>query len=84
MSVADLVACEKKESREPASPAKRIRKKDLESSLLPEMCARPGTCLNFTKIPEISFPEGSSASDMTRCSIDTSYLLGELISRWEK
>nr|CAG4649575.1 EOG090X0AVR [Scapholeberis mucronata] len=44
--------------------------------------ARPE--LNFTKIPERSYPEGASASDITKYSIDKSFILGEILSTFKR
>ena len=56
----------------------------MESQLLPLMCAKPGTELKFTEIPLQSYPEGSAANDITKYSIDTSFVLNQMLSTWEK
>nr|CAH0113748.1 unnamed protein product [Daphnia galeata] len=38
----------------------------------------------FSKRFHQSFPEGSSAMDITKYSIDTSYILEQMLSRWER
>lgn len=82
-SVADMIPGE--ETKEPEQlRTKRALRKSLEDQMLPSMQPRPGTALNFTPIPEVSYPEGSSAAEITRYSIDTSYSLGTMLSQWQK
>ena len=85
-AVADLLPGEAEQtSIEPEiKKRKRILRANIEESLLPTMHQRPGTELRFTKIPETSFPEDATASDITRYSIDTSYSLGQLILKWDR
>lgn len=40
--------------------------------------------LNFTKIPERSYPKGASASEITKYSIDKSFILGEILSTFTR
>ena len=85
-AVADLLPGEAEQSSiEPEiKKRKRILRANIEESLLPTMHQRPGTELRFTKIPETSFPEDATASDITRYSIDTSYSLDQLLLKWDR
>ncbi|KAL0271101.1 UNVERIFIED_CONTAM: hypothetical protein PYX00_008307 [Menopon gallinae] len=47
--------------------------------LLPKLRAVEGTELRFSTIPEKWYPEGSSPSEITRHSLDSSYLLEQII-----
>ena len=73
-----------KEQPEKSGTKKRVKRGNLESQLLPLMCAKPGTELKFTEIPLQSYPEGSAANDITKYSIDTSFVLNQMLSTWEK
>ncbi len=83
-SVAELIVHEDVIVDEPQAKEKRVKRANIESQLLPLMCPKPGTELNFTKIPSSSYPEGSTASDITKFSIDTSFLLKQMLSSWEE
>lgn len=63
---------------------KRIKRSNYEDELLPHMQPKPGTALNFTKVPVDFYPVGSSAMEITKHSIDTSYLLEQMLSTWER
>nr|CAG4643412.1 EOG090X0AVR [Ilyocryptus agilis] len=84
-SVADLVpsAVEQKEDESSESRKQRVPRKNVEEQMLPRMECRLGTGLNLTKIPEKSYPLGSSAAEITKYSLDTSYVLEQMISCWE-
>nr|CAG4650381.1 EOG090X0AVR [Sida crystallina] len=84
-SVADLIPGEAESSNpEPDVKKRRVRRVNLEDSLLPSMHPRPGTELRFTQIPELSYPDGATASEITRYSLDMSFVLGQLLKKWEK
>ena len=82
-SVAELIPSDVVQT-EPPSKVILMRTSNYEDQLLPDMQLKPGTELKFTKIPSRSFPEGSSAMDITKYSIDTSYILEQMLSRWER
>ena len=83
-SVADLVPSELKEKEPDVKKMKRVPRSNLEDDLLPSMHARPGTALNFTSIPENPYPEGSTSSEITRYSIDTSHVLRQMLLQWKE
>lgn len=82
-SVAELIPAGAIESISTVNP-KNTRRQKQECDLLLDMHTRPGTGLNFTAIPVNSFPEGSSPSEITKYSIDTSFMLGQMLSSWER
>ena len=81
-SVANLIASEIQPSPS-ILRKKRILRNELENSLLPVLHEQPGTGLNFTAIPDSPYPEGATAAEITLNSLDTSYILEQLLSRWE-
>ena len=82
-SVPFIVSTFETVENQPDIPRKqRIGRKNLEESMLPQMVPCPETELRFTSIPESSFPIGSSASQITHFSLDTSYILEQIMSAW--
>ncbi|XP_054718335.1 protein AAR2 homolog [Uloborus diversus] len=71
-----------KENAEPGSSTGK-RFKSLEDKYLPEMKKVPGTEIRFTEIPEMRYPEGSSAAEITKHNMDTTYVLEELLKKYE-
>ena len=55
-----------------------------EEFLLPEMHHRPGTNLRFSEIPTRRYPEGASSTEITQHSLDSTYVLEQLWSQWDK
>nr|CAG4638646.1 EOG090X0AVR [Cyclestheria hislopi] len=80
-SVADLIPSENEPEMK---KAKRILRANIESTMLPSMQERPGTELRFTSIPSESYPEGATPSQITKYSLDSSYVLEQLLSCWQK
>ncbi|KAK9879072.1 hypothetical protein WA026_003886 [Henosepilachna vigintioctopunctata] len=54
-----------------------------ENEFLPQMKARSGTELRCTIFPERHYPEGSTPSDITQHSLDSSYILENVISKYD-
>lgn len=48
------------------------------------MQPKEGTSLRLSKIPEKKYPEGSTPSEITRHSMDLSYVLEVLLSQHQK
>ena len=67
----------------PTEKKKRVLRCDVENSLLPVLHTQPGTGINFTTIPENSYPEGSTAAEITFHSLDTSFVLEQILSCWK-
>lgn len=55
-----------------------------DDQLLAPRQENPLMALNFTEIPKNSFPKGSSAGDITKYSMDTSFVLQQMLSLWER
>ena len=70
--------------KQPEFPMKRMIRANLEESLLPQLIPCPDSEIRFTNIPECSFPVGSTASQITKYSLDTSYILEQMLSAWGK
>lgn len=51
-----------------------------EEELLPDLKPKPGTELRLSKIPEKHYPDGSTPTEITRHSLDSTYVLDTLIS----
>lgn len=51
---------------------------------LPKLEAVEGTEIRFSKIPEKSYPENSTPSEITKHSLDSSYLLNQIRSQHDK
>nr|CAG4637252.1 EOG090X0AVR [Ceriodaphnia reticulata] len=83
-SVAELIVNEAIQPDESQSKERQVKRVNIESQLLPSMHVKPDTELNFTNIPPSSYPEGSSASEITKFSIDTSYMLKQMLSSMEE
>lgn len=83
-SVTELLSSEVVQTEEPSVKLKQLKTSNYEDKLLPHFRPQPGTELNFTQVPSRSFPEGSSAMDITKYSIDTSYILEQMLSNWQR
>lgn len=62
----------------------QLSREEMEEAKLPRMKPRPGTQINFTPFPKRRFPEGSSSHDVTKYSLDSSYVLQVLLSHYER
>ncbi|KAG5875426.1 hypothetical protein JTB14_005324 [Gonioctena quinquepunctata] len=75
---------------EEASPSsgvnsKRLRmSEDFEDSFLPKLKAVAGTELRLTTFPERSYPPGSTPSEITKHSLDSSYVLDQMVASCQK
>lgn len=56
---------------------------DLESSL-PSMKPIDGTEIRYTKFPECHYPEGATPAEITKHSLDHSFILLEMLKNYEK
>ncbi|KAL4706449.1 hypothetical protein ACJJTC_003021 [Scirpophaga incertulas] len=61
--------------------AKRIRRIDIENSMLPDLKPAPGTALRFTPIPVDKYPAGSTPEEITKHYLDQTYSLELMISQ---
>ncbi|XP_071174699.1 protein AAR2 homolog isoform X2 [Mytilus edulis] len=48
-------------------------------SQLPQMKVQPGTFIRFTELPKKRYPEGSTPAEITKCSMDSTYILETLL-----
>ncbi|XP_022700844.1 protein AAR2 homolog [Varroa jacobsoni] len=65
-------------------PAKYLPTKsgtDTRACKMPNLIEMEATKMRFTPIPKRWHPSGSSASEVTRCSMDGSYVLDQLLKR---
>nr|CAD7426640.1 unnamed protein product [Timema monikensis] len=53
-----------------------------EEDLLPQLKPSPGTELRFSQFPECNYPEGATPAEITRHSLDSSYVLETLLSNY--
>lgn len=83
-SVPSMISSSDASRKQPDFPKKRTTRGNLEESLLPQLIPCPDTEIRFTAIPECSFPVGSTASQITKYSLDTSYILEQMLSSWGK
>lgn len=55
-----------------------------EDNFLPHLKAKEGTELQLTIFPEKNYPEGSSASEITKHSLDSSFLLDSILAKYSE
>ncbi|KAF5276191.1 hypothetical protein FQR65_LT03995 [Abscondita terminalis] len=86
-SVLDLT-CSDKPNEEEGTSSRCLRKprwgnslaESLELDLLPNLQPIPGTDIRTTPLPKRNYPEGSTPSEITRHSLDSTYALEEMIN----
>lgn len=61
---------------------KRLSYSECEN-LLPELKAKPGTEVRFTKIPDRKYPEGSTPNEITKHCLDRTFLLDRVIATYD-
>nr|CAD7589768.1 unnamed protein product [Timema genevievae] len=54
-----------------------------EEELLPQLKPSPGTELRFSQFPECNYPEGATPAEITRHSLDSSYVLEMILSKYD-
>ncbi|XP_072394415.1 protein AAR2 homolog [Diabrotica undecimpunctata] len=55
---------------------------DTEHNFLPNLKVKEGTELRLTSFPERNYPENSTPSEITKHSLDSSYVLDQMISKY--
>lgn len=76
-------------SDESSKAPKKMRKSrqftdvEKDDELLPHLAAVEGTELRFSKLPDRNYPEGASPSEITRHSLDSSYVFQQLLKQHE-
>lgn len=64
---------------------KRMRlSANTEDSFLPHLKAKEGTELQMTQLPEKCYPEGSTPSEITKHSMDSSFLLDSMLGKYSE
>ena len=53
--------------------------RDPDDPRLPAMHSAPEACIHFTSIPKRKYPQGASPAEMTKCSMDHSFVLQTLL-----
>lgn len=91
-SALELEGCSNEErkdiqaSHNSASTSKRQSRpsyNEFDDDILPNLKPKEGTNLRFSVFPLKCFPDGSSPSDITKHSLDSTYLLEQLISSYD-
>ncbi|CAL1683977.1 unnamed protein product [Lasius platythorax] len=59
----------------------RLTVEDKEEELLPNLKPRPGTELRLTEIPDKHYPDDATPSEITRHSLDSSYVLDVILKK---
>lgn len=55
-----------------------------EDNFLPHLKAKKGTELQLTKFPDRNYPEGSSPSEITKHSLDSSFVLSAMLTNYSE
>ncbi|XP_018569913.1 protein AAR2 homolog [Anoplophora glabripennis] len=72
------------ETQDCSSSKKARLSGDAEEGFLPNLKAKQGTELRFTPFPERNYPAGSTPAEITRHSLDSSFLLDTMIANYSK
>jgi len=67
-----------------SSKGRRSSLNNVEDILLPHLEPKEGTNLRFTVFPEKTYPDGSSPSEITKHSLDSSYLFEQIVCSYEE
>ncbi|EZA60567.1 hypothetical protein X777_14593 [Ooceraea biroi] len=62
----------------------RLTAVDREAQLLPDLKPRPGTELRLTEIPDKHYPDDATPSEITRHSLDSSYVLHTILRKLQE
>ncbi|XP_044741037.1 protein AAR2 homolog [Chrysoperla carnea] len=89
-SALELVSCEKRDITKPDPPSLKRRRRtrpgidNVDDDLLPDLKPVPGTELRLTVFPENSYPDGSTPAEITKHSLDSTYVLECLIKNYTR
>ncbi|XP_050308401.1 protein AAR2 homolog [Anthonomus grandis grandis] len=64
--------------------SKKARSSMTESELLPHLKPKAGTELRFSDFPKHAYPEGSTPAQITRHSLDSSYLFNQILGSYNE
>jgi len=70
-----------RESESKRKRSSRLTMEDKEEQLLPDLKPTPGTELRLTEIPDKHYPDDATPSEITRHSLDTSYVLDTTLKK---
>lgn len=70
-----------KESDSKRKKSGRLTAEDKEEQLLPDLKPKPGTELRLTELPDKHYPDDATPSEITRHSLDTSYVLDTTLKK---
>ncbi|XP_071571650.1 protein AAR2 homolog [Temnothorax nylanderi] len=70
-----------RESESKRKRSSRLTEEDKEEQLLPDLKPRPGTELRLTEMPDKHYPDDATPSEITRHSLDTSYVLDTTLKK---
>lgn len=73
-----------KESESKRKRSSRLTAEDKEELLLPDLKPKPGTELRLTELPDKHYPDDATPSEITRHSLDTSYVLDTTLKKLRK
>lgn len=72
-------------SNENGNEPKRQRLSEAsEHTFLPDLKAKEGTELKITEFPEKNYPEGSTPSEITKHSLDSSFVLDSMLAKYSE
>lgn len=91
-SVLELESCSDanrpRGSKEPDSSSKEPKRlrlsENTEANFLPELKVKEGTNIKTTPFPEKNYPEGSNPSEITKHSLDSSYVLDLMLAKYSE
>lgn len=72
------------ECTENANASKNKRSGKVDEAGLPVLKPKPGTEIKFSTIPKQWYPLGSSPHEISKHSVDSSYILGEMLKKCSK
>lgn len=69
---------------ESPGPSKRSKSSESDDDFLPELKAKAGTALKLTEFPTKLYPDGSTPSEVTQHSLDSSYLFEQYLTCYKE
>lgn len=75
---------ESDENVQNSMPPKRLRLSENDEFFLPNLKPKVGTELQLTKFPSKNYPEGSSPSEITKHSLDSTFLLDSMLANYSE
>lgn len=69
------------DSRQKKRKGTRLTSEEKEEQLLPDLKPKPGTELRLTQLPERHYPDGATPTEITKHSLDSSYVLDTMLNK---